>query len=200
MDLIQAIRDRRAVRDYQEEIPEPSLVDELIGLAIWAPNSMNRQGWSFLVIEDRGDLVQISHLAKGHLRRVADEQAELKVLSPMLTDQGFNIFYNAPVLVVICSTAQDAMARDDACLAAATLMLAAHGRGLGSCWIGLAQPWLDGPDARQRLGIPVGHTPIAPIILGYPKGPTLPPPRRPPIINRPVPDRASSRVVEEAVH
>ena len=52
-------------------------------------------------------------------------------------------------------------------------MLAAHGMGLGSCWIGLAQAWLDTPQGKETLGVPVSHVVVAPIIVGVPN--TTPP-------------------------
>lgn len=92
----------------------------------------------------------------------------------MVADPAFNIFYNAPVLVVVCATLPDPMVRHDCTLAAATLMLAAHAKGLGSCWIGFSEPWLALPATWRELGIPEGHMPVAPVILGYP--PTIPEP------------------------
>jgi nitroreductase len=74
------------------------------------------------------------------------------------------------------------MAQHDCCLAAATLMLAAHGQGLGTCWIGLAEPWLGTPAGRQALGMPAEQAAVAPIIIGHPRGHPAAPPRRPPDI------------------
>ena len=108
----------------------------------------------------------------------------------MLTSPDFNIFYNAPVLVVICATTPDDMALKDCCLAAQTLMLAAYAEGLGSCWIGFSEAWLNTPDGKSKLGIPENFRPVAPIILGFPKGTREVTERRPPDIRFTAGERA----------
>jgi nitroreductase len=50
----------------------------------------------------------------------------------------FHIFYNAPVLIVIVATLPDPMVAQGCCLAAQSLMLSAHARGLETCCIGFA--------------------------------------------------------------
>jgi nitroreductase len=85
-------------------------------------------------------------------------------------------------LIVICATEPDPMAQQDCCLAAENLMLAAHGRAAGTCWIGFAEPWLNQPEGKAALKIPVEHAPVAPIIIGYPRGEHPAPPRREPRI------------------
>ena len=53
----------------------------------------------------------------------------------LLSDPDFDIFYHAPLLIVISSTADNPWAIEDCSLAAENLMLAARGAGLGTCWI-----------------------------------------------------------------
>jgi nitroreductase len=48
-------------------------------------------------------------------------------------------------------------------------MLAAFGQGLGTCWIGFSQGYLNTPEGKQALGIPETWMPGAPIIVGHPK-------------------------------
>src|SRR5208282_4925511 len=86
-----------------------------------------------------------------------------------LSSASYNIFYNAPIVIVICATESDTFAYQDCCLAAENLMLAAHANGLGSCWIGFAEAWLDQQAGKMALGIPAHYRPIAPIIVGVPR-------------------------------
>ena len=67
-------------------------------------------------------------------------------------------------------------------MAAENLMLAAFDIGLGSCWIGFAQTWLNSEEGLKVLGLPRTQRVVAPIIIGYPK--TDPPPvaRKSPVI------------------
>jgi nitroreductase len=86
---------------------------------------------------------------------------------------GFKIFWDAPVLVVISGPIEDC------CRAGQNLMLSAHARGLGTCWVGSPMPWLRKDKAKAELSIPPDLTPC----LGYPEAiPVAPPKKRPPII------------------
>ncbi len=187
MDVLEAIHGRRAVRDYADKIPSESVIRSLIGEAVWAPSGVNLQPWSFFVVDDRATLAACSTEAKALMLGQADVHPELAHMREMLTSPQFNIFYNAPVLVVICSTTPDEMALKDCCLAAQTLMLAAHAQGVGSCWIGFSEAWLNTPAGKAKLGIPAEFRPVAPIIIGYPKGSTPANERRAPDIRHVVP-------------
>lgn len=55
-----------------------------------------------------------------------------------LSDPELNIFYQAPVLLIVLAKSNEPQARMNCCLAAHTLMLAAGEATLGTCWIGLA--------------------------------------------------------------
>ena len=121
---------------------------------------------------------------KDVLRRISD-QAKAYILNSSgadllshnlhgLADPGHDIFYHAPVLVVISSITESRWAVENCALAAENLMLAACAAGLGSCFIGLAQAWLATPEGKTLIEVPVSYQPVAPIILGHPK--FLPPP------------------------
>ena len=86
----------------------------------------------------------------------------------------FRFFYPAPVLIVISAMTEGPWIVEDCSLAAEKLMLAARDIGLGTCWIGFAQGFLNTPEGKSVLGLPAAWVPVAPIIVGYPKAP--PPP------------------------
>jgi nitroreductase len=85
-------------------------------------------------------------------------------------------------LIVIAAVAASPWAVEDCSLAAENLMLATHAEGLGSCWIGFAQPWLNSPAGKAALGFPAAYIPVAPIIVGWPKAAPPPVPRKTPEI------------------
>jgi len=165
MDAVDCIYGRRAIRRYTHAAPPREEIQALIAAAVQAPNGMNRQPWAFAVIEGRATLVDHSARAKSHLVR---EGASFAGHRDTLLDPDINIFYEAPVLVAVCATDPDPMSIKDCCLAAENLMLAAHDRQLGTCWIGLAEPWLNTADGKRSLDAPDTWTVVAPIILGYP--------------------------------
>ncbi|HTV95565.1 MAG TPA: nitroreductase family protein [Steroidobacteraceae bacterium] len=69
---------------------------------------------------------------------------------------------------------------EDCALAAQNLMLAACGEGLGSCWIGFAQAYLNTPAGKALLRLPPACVPVAPLIVGFGKGPVQSVPRNKP--------------------
>jgi len=182
MDVLEAIHHRRAVRDYLDAPLERKLIEAVVGDAVWAPSGMNRQPWRFFVIEGRDTLARCSAEAKALMLAEVERRPEIAAVRGMLERQEFDIFYNAPALIIICASEADEMATKDCCLAAQTLMLAAWARGLGTCWIGFAEAWLNSPAVKAELGVPEEFRPVAPILIGRPKVTGDPPPRKAPEI------------------
>lgn len=182
MNVMDAIFHRRAIRDYTETPVDDEALRFVVGAAVQAPNAMNRQPWSFAVVKDRTVLDRCAERAKSHVLASLSAGSPLSQYREHLASRDFHIFYNAPALVVICATAADTMAKQDCCLAAQNSMLAAHASGLGTCWIGFAEAWLNQTEGKMELGIPQHHVPVAPIIIGHPRATPAPPPRRKPDI------------------
>jgi nitroreductase len=86
------------------------------------------------------------------------------------------------VLILISAVAQGPWIVEDCALAAQNLMLAAHAVGLGTCWIGFAQSFLNTADGKKALDLPAACVPVAPIIVGHPKAAPRPAPRKEPVI------------------
>jgi nitroreductase len=87
----------------------------------------------------------------------------------MLSDPNFHIFYHAPVLILIAATSPGPWIAEDCALVAENLMLAACAAGLGSCWIGFAQGFLNTPAGKSMARLPEACVPVAPVIVGHPK-------------------------------
>lgn len=165
MNFTQAVRSRRAVKNYQSTPVAPALIEEIIELAVQAPSAMNLQPWAFMVIEDAAGIDSYAELAKQYF---LSQRAVPTPLRAMLEDAAYSIFHHAPVLVLVLARTDSEQAREDCCLAAQNLMLAARDAGLGTCWIGLGRPWLNLPATRQMLKLPAGYRVVAPIVMGYP--------------------------------
>lgn len=168
MELKEAINGRRAVREYTTAAVEERELKSIVDAAIHAPSAVNEQPWRFTVVRDRELLVRISNEAKSLMLRKPPAALASPHFRTLLDNPNFNIFYNAPVLIVISAPAGP-WAVEDCALAAQNLMLAAHAAGLGTCWIGFAQPWLATPEGRSVLDLPETELPVAPIIVGHPK-------------------------------
>lgn len=182
MNIDDAIAGRRSVREYTAQNVEKAAITRLIQTAILAPSAVNQQPWVFSVVAERELLDRISGGAKRHMLETIKGNPHEAHFRAHLDDPDFHVFYHAPALIVIAAGAAGPWITEDCALAAENLMLAAHARGLGTCWIGFAQSYLNTAEGKQALGLPAEAVPVAPIIVGHPKLPPPPVPRNPPNI------------------
>jgi nitroreductase len=82
--------------------------------------------------------------------------------------------------VLISAAAPGPWIVEDCALAAENLMIAAYALGLGTCWIGFAQGFLNTSEGKTLLGLPAAWVPVAPIIVGHPKSMPVEVPRKAP--------------------
>ena len=182
-DFREAIYSRRAVRDFTTEVVDEKALRQLIDAAIQAPSAVNQQPWSLSVVRDKALLARISREAKVHMLRTSSAVLASHHFQELLSNPEFDIFYHAPVLIVISAVAESPWAVEDCSLAAENLMLAASAAGLGTCWIGFTQAWLGTPEEKAALKLSETCVPVAPIIVGHPKSPAPPVPRKIPTVN-----------------
>ena len=182
MDIKEAIYTRRAVRDFTAESIDERTLRALIDAAVQAPSAVNLQPWTFCVVRDKALLTRISTNAKAHMLKTSPAGLVSHHFQETLGNPNFDIFYNAPALIVVSAASKSPWAVVDCSLAAENLMLAAHADGLGTCWIGFAQSWLGTFEGKASLELPASYMPVAPIIVGHPKSRPLPVPRKEPEI------------------
>ncbi len=183
-DVIELIKTRRSVREYKEDHVTDEDIKFLIDCARYAPSGFNMQPWSFIVIKNKDVLRKISEQGKKSMiplleqfKNTSGKAADFLVF---LKTKGTDMFYNAPVLVIILGNKNAATADWDCAMAAQNMMLAAHSKGMGSCWIGGVLPALMDEGFLKELGAPAGYKAVAPLIFGYPKGKTEAPGRSEP--------------------
>ena len=169
MNVLQAIRERRAVRDFTSQPVSQASLRQVISAASWAPSAMNAQPWHFTVVTDKAILDEISTRAKAWMLANMPALRQAGHFRDLLSDPSFHLFYRAPALVVISAPADMQWATEDCALAAQNLMLAAVDIGLGTCWIGFAQGWLTSREGRELLNLAPDKVVAAPIAVGYPR-------------------------------
>jgi len=150
--MLEAVRNRRSIRRYQERPVEPADVEKLQEAMLRAPSSRNLQPCRFVFVTDRESLQALARAKPSFGESVG----------------------RAPLGVVICA---DASVSDcwieDGSIAAATLQLVATDLGLGSCWIQIrARHHEDGRPAeeyiREVLGLPTELSVLCIVAVGYP--------------------------------
>lgn len=166
MDLFDAIHSRRSIRNYTAEVVDHGVLDELVWAAAQAPVTpvSGERPWVFCAIEGRERLAVYGQRAKQYAR---DHQPPGKPWT-WPDRPGFEVFWNAPLVVLICALRGNPETPWDCCRAGQNLMLAAHARGLGSCWVGAPMPWLKSEGVAEELKLPAGYDPVAAILIGHP--------------------------------
>lgn len=182
MDVVEAIYNRRSVRNYTDQPVDKAAVDALIKAATHAPSSMNEQPWAFIVIQDSKRLASWSERIKAYVLKRLKPDSPLSKYRDMLSSPDYDVFHRAGTLIIICSRWDAHHGEGDCCLAAQNLMLAAYAMGLGSCPIGFARPWLSQAKIKRSLSIPDAYAPAFPVVVGYPSGDTPAVQRRSPEI------------------
>lgn len=141
MDVMTAIKGRRDIRKYKrKKIPRKDL-EEILEAARLAPSGANRQFWKMVVVQD---------------------EDRKRGLLPICKNQTF-IDDCSAFIAGIDDPAQK-WYRVDVAIAFDHLSLAAHARGLGTCWIGAFDP----EKVAEYLGVPKGMVVTVCMTLGYP--------------------------------
>lgn len=170
------LKQRRSVRNFQKkEVPE-DLIAAILNETCMAPSARHSQPWRFSVITNQDLIKRLSDESKKNLldEIAAFPESPHKSYETALMSERFNVFWNAPCLIIIYGPRKHDYLDCDCSLAAAYLMLSAADKGLGTCWIGLGSH-IKSRGLLQEIGLADDDRIVAPIILGYPKG--IPEPR-----------------------
>ena len=180
MDVIECMHTRRSIRAYRSEPVAHELIEEVVWAAVQAPTPpiSGIEPWAVCVIEGRDRLEEFGSRAKQY----AFEHQPSERPWEWTTRPGFKVFWGAPVLVLICAREGNIEARFDCCRAGQNLLVAAHARRLGTCWVGAPIPWLLNQSTREELALPQGFQPEVAITLGYPAEAPVGSPRPKPLI------------------
>jgi nitroreductase len=127
------------------------------------------QPCKFIIIQDRDYIKKLSDESKKSLLDdlTRNPKLPLKQYEDALRDEQFNVFYNAPCLVLFVGLKNVYSLVVDCGLTVAYFMFSATSRGLGTCWIGLGAHIRD-KEILAEIGVPSDCKIIAPIIVGYP--------------------------------
>ncbi len=156
MNVDDVIRGRRTLKGFRSEPIAPAVIDELLDLAVYAPNHHTTEPWRFVVIGPATISKLVATTDDGKLTR-------------------------SPTAIVVTQVVDtdDHTAREDyaACACAIqTLMLAARARDIASYW--RTPKSLLKPAAARILGLGKRELVIGIVHIGWPTGGFPAPPRR----------------------
>lgn len=147
MDVMEAIRKRYSVRDYQDRPVEENKLKNILEAARLAPSANNRQEWRFVVVQDKDIRQQLMKAAK---------------------NQAF--VGQAPVIIACCAVTDNHVMTCgqlcypiDVAIAIEHIVLEATEEGLGTCWIGAFYE----DQVKEILGIPQEVRVVELLTVGY---------------------------------
>lgn len=161
MELSDAIKSRRSVRKYTDEAISHETLEEIIDVARFAPSWKNTQTPRYHVIENKEIISKIA--TEGVLgfefnTKTLSRATAVLVLSYVTKRCGYERDGS------FSTSKEDRWEMFDAGIAAQTFCLAAHGKGLGTCIMGI----FDEEMIAKEIALPENEKIGAVIALGYP--------------------------------
>jgi nitroreductase len=158
METWDVIRARRNVRQYTDQPIAREDLERICEAGRRAPSAGNGQPWNFVVVTDRGELIELAKVWERGGRHIAGSAATIALVAREPENE-----------------AQRGLLLYDLGQATMNMMLAAADLGIGSGHSAVS----DQQQARRVLGFPDGYLAVYLIGLGYPAGRPLRPIARP---------------------
>lgn len=191
----EVIYKRRSNRIFSSKPLPDELVRRVIEAGRFAPSHGNNQPWSFIVINDRGEMDKIAKMMdplyrlltkfyfSGKTNPITRAMLSLSslVAPPMMDQRAItggaaivqpkDVFLGAPCLVYILGDKRGINNMDlDIGICGQNMVLAAHSLGLVTCWMGFAGVGAKMlPWLNRYLGIEKPYVPVTAIVMGYPR-------------------------------
>lgn len=165
MDLFEAIKNRRSIRQFTNQTVPNEMANQLIEAARMTPTAGNAQPYRLVIVRQPEQKNRLSHAAYGQKQLQTASVvfvvcADLKRAQEAYGDRGRNLY---------CI--------QDTAAVTQNMLLAAHGLGLGACWIGAFKE----EEVKKAVNAPEDMRPVAMIPIGYPAESPSPRPRRQPV-------------------
>lgn len=145
--VMELIKSRRSVRKFSDKPVEREDIDKILEAGRWAPSGTNNQPWRFVVVEDQA---------------LKDKIAQFSKYGPIIKGApvAIPVFIHTPSMY---NDTKDHQAMG-ACLQ--TMLLMAHGLGLGAVWLG--EILKRGDEVRKALEVGEEYELMAVVALGWP--------------------------------
>ena len=175
METRENILSRRSIRNYLSEPVSKEDLQEILEAGTWAPSALNLQPWYFVAIQSKEELAKMSEI----MERVADRlEPSLKARfanAPAVVDETTTFVRNlggAPVYILAFQLKPDYENKADMInlsigAALENILLAAHDKGLATCWLTAPVETLVGDELRDMFAPGKGSL-VALVTLGYP--------------------------------
>ena len=156
------LKQRRAVRQYDERYVEQNLLEKAFACASYAPTAHNARQVSYIVINGRDKVEKLLHATV----RLMEEHHLYPNHTKNVRNGHDSLFRGAPCLILIHAP-ERILSETDCATAASYLELAFPSFHLGSCWAGMfIEACAYGLPA--GIQVPKGHKLYAALMVGKP--------------------------------
>ena len=164
-DTLTAISQRKSIRNFLPGMPDDAHIRAIVEAGRAAPSGFNRQARYFAVIRNRQLIEDINNAVKEVAVTLEDE-----FFRRVGKDANYDVFYRAPVLIVVAGDSKSPLAGQDCAASNQNMLIAAESLGLGACWINFTGFAFDGPrseEMREKLRIPEGYAFFCSVAVGH---------------------------------
>jgi len=159
--VLQTIQNRRSIRKFKTEQISEQELQTILDAGIQAPSANNSQSWHFTVVQNQEMIKYMSNTAKAAMVATGED----KLVS--LGQTAFNIFYNAPTVIIVSGSQKDGSALVNCGAAIENMLLAAESINLGACWIGFVKFFFANQEGVKKLQLPENYQPFYAVAIGY---------------------------------
>ena len=155
-EIIQAMKERRSCRKYQDTMIPKEDLEEIIEAGLYAASGMGKQSPIIVAVTNK------------------EVRDELSKMNAAVMGSENDPFYGAPVVLIVLADKAARTCVYDGSLVMGNLMLAADAKGIGSCWIHRAKEEFEtqeGKELLKSLGIEGDYEGIGHLVLGYAAAP-----------------------------
>lgn len=165
-NALKIIKERRTTRKFKLEQIKDEELKEIIDAGLYAPSAHNQQSWNFTVIQNKKVIQELSSSTKEMAKNIPDE-----MIRKMANNEKFNIFYDAPTVIIVSGKEENMMPEVDCAAATQNMLLAAESLDIGACWNGFVTLLFNNEEGfkkyKNTLQIPEGFKPYYAVALGY---------------------------------
>jgi len=167
MSILEVLKERRAIRNYEDKPVGKEKIEQLLEAATFAPNDRLREPWNFYVIQGEA-MTRYEAMAEAYLQ-------ERFPTKPHLVESSLKVVTTTPVAIVV--TADQIPDKPDdsednifaVCCAIHSMWLAAKELGLGFVWRTRGVGLVHDDRMLNFIGSPENEKVIGTVFIGYPE-------------------------------
>ncbi|MHB8072939.1 nitroreductase family protein [Desulfosporosinus fructosivorans] len=153
---------------FTDQVIKSDVISQLIALGTKAVTNSGNEAWSFAVITDKSEIKRLSDESKEYLLNNLEKYPYFQHNENRLYSEKYNIFFNAPCLLLIYGDTNSRWNVYNCILAAGNIMQDATEHYLRTCWIGFAEYVCDTAEFKSKYKILDHYKLMCALSVGYP--------------------------------